>query len=81
MSFIKIDICKAGAFRPNVCGRRGKRSCKQQRRQEEKASSDAAARCCAAASSGLLLQGVDRRSSFAVVAFALFYVYVNFINK
>lgn len=36
MSFIKIDICKAGAFRPNVCGRRGKRSCKQQQRWQEK---------------------------------------------
>lgn len=31
MSFKKIDISKAPALKPNVCGQRGKRFCKQQK--------------------------------------------------
>lgn len=35
MSFIKIDICTAAPFRPNVCGRQGKRLCKQHKQRQQ----------------------------------------------
>lgn len=78
MSFIKIDICKAGAFRPNVCGRRGKRSCKQQQRRQEGKKKGSAAQLLVAAPPRAQACFCKASTVVAVVAFVFLFFLCKF---